>query len=97
MNQSLLGYWVIKHIHMEMSQANSLYSYLIQTNMPFCFVLQNWRTARHRWLMHVILATQKTELRRIVVQSQPGQIVHKTLCQKKIIKKDWWSGLRCRP
>jgi hypothetical protein len=31
----------------------------------------------------VILATQEAEIRRIVVQSQPRQIVHKTLSQKK--------------
>jgi hypothetical protein len=32
--------------------------------------------------MPVILTTQKTESRRIVVQSQPGQILCKTLFQK---------------
>jgi hypothetical protein len=30
----------------------------------------------------VILATQEAEIRRIVVQSQPRQIVHKTITQK---------------
>jgi hypothetical protein len=42
----------------------------------------------------VFLATQKAEIRRIIVQSQPRQIVHKTLSQKKLItkKKDWQSG-----
>jgi hypothetical protein len=35
------------------------------------------------WLTLVILATQEAEIRRIVVQSQPGQIVHETLSQKK--------------
>jgi hypothetical protein len=34
-------------------------------------------------LTPVILATQEAEIRRIKVQSQPGQIVHKTLSQKK--------------
>jgi hypothetical protein len=32
-------------------------------------------TARHQWLMSAILATQEAEIRRIAVQSQPGQIV----------------------
>jgi hypothetical protein len=34
-----------------------------------------------------------------VVLSQPRQIVHETLSQKKkkITKNGWWSGLRCRP
>jgi hypothetical protein len=32
------------------------------------------------------------------IQSQPRQIVRKTLSRKKpITKKDWWSGSRCRP
>jgi hypothetical protein len=39
------------------------------------------------WLMPVILATQEAKIRRIVVQSQPGQIVHKILSQKKNHKK----------
>jgi predicted PP-loop superfamily ATPase len=33
--------------------------------------------------MPVILATQKAEIRRIMVRSQPGQIVCETLAQKK--------------
>jgi hypothetical protein len=32
--------------------------------------------------MPLILATQKAEIRRITVQSQPRQIVHETLSQK---------------
>jgi hypothetical protein len=39
--------------------------------------------ARSWWLVLVILATQEAEIRRILVRSQPGQIVHKTLSQKK--------------
>jgi hypothetical protein len=35
-----------------------------------------------RWLTPVIPATQKAEIRRIEVQSQPGQIVHETLSEK---------------
>jgi hypothetical protein len=34
---------VIIHIHMEISQGNSLYSYLKQTKMSFIFLLQNQR------------------------------------------------------
>jgi hypothetical protein len=37
-------------------------------------------------LMPVILATQEAEIRRIVVRSQPGQILHKTLSQKTFHK-----------
>jgi hypothetical protein len=35
--------------------------------------------AQCQWLMAVILATQETEIRRIMVQSQPRQIVLETL------------------
>jgi hypothetical protein len=37
------------------------------------------QSAGHQWLTPVILATQKAEIRRIAVRSQPGQIVHETL------------------
>jgi hypothetical protein len=33
------------------------------------------------WLMPIILTTQEAEIKRIVVQSQPRQIVHETLSQ----------------
>jgi hypothetical protein len=46
----------------------------------------------------VIPATQEAEIRRISVQSQTRQIVHKTLSQKKkITQKGWWSSSKCRP
>jgi hypothetical protein len=51
----------------------------------------------HQWLTPIILTTQEAKIRRIVVQSQPRQIVLETLSWKKpITKKDWWSGSRCR-
>jgi hypothetical protein len=36
------------------------------------------KKARHLWLMPVILAAQEAEIKRITVQSQPGQIVCET-------------------
>jgi hypothetical protein len=57
--------------------------------------------ARHWWITPVILATQEAEIRRIAVWTQPGQIVHETLSQKKKSQnkkeKRLWSGSRCRP
>jgi hypothetical protein len=43
--------------------------------------------AGRQWLLPVILATQETEIRRIAVRSQPGQIVHETLSQKTLSQK----------
>jgi hypothetical protein len=53
--------------------------------VPFSFKKQTW--AGHQWLTPIILATQEAEIRRITVQSQPGQIVLKTLSQKNLYKK----------
>jgi hypothetical protein len=43
--------------------------------------------AERQWFTPVILATQEAEIRRIMVQSQPGQKVHKTLSWKKFCTK----------
>jgi hypothetical protein len=42
------------------------------------------KMARCPWLVPVILATQEAEIRRIVVWSQPGQMVHETLSWKTL-------------
>jgi hypothetical protein len=39
--------------------------------------------ARCRWQTPVVKATWEAEIRRIIVQSHPGQIVCETLSQKK--------------
>jgi hypothetical protein len=43
--------------------------------------------AQHWWLMPVILVTQEAKIRRILVRSQPTQIVHETLSQKNPSQK----------
>jgi hypothetical protein len=43
--------------------------------------------ARHQCLTLIILTTQEAEIRRITVQSQPGQIVCETLFQKSPSQK----------
>jgi hypothetical protein len=61
-------------------------------------LVMTWIRAECQWLTPVFLATQETQIRRITVRSQPGQIVLETLSRKKnITKKGWWSGSRCRP
>jgi hypothetical protein len=44
-------------------------------------------SARHLWLTPVILATQEAEIRRIKIQSRPGQTVRETLSQKNPSQK----------
>jgi hypothetical protein len=43
--------------------------------------------ARCQWLTPIILATQEAEIRKTVVQSQPGQIVQEILSQKNPSQK----------
>jgi hypothetical protein len=45
--------------------------------------IERYTLAGCQWLTSVILAIQKAEIRRSVVQSQPGQIVFKTTSQKR--------------
>jgi hypothetical protein len=54
------------------------------------YILKIHFKVRCQWLMPVILATQETEIRRIEVQSQPRQVVPKTLSQKPLSQK--WAG-----
>jgi hypothetical protein len=49
--------------------------------------LKTSNQARCQWLTPVILAMQEAEIRRIMVQSQPRQIVHETLSQKNPSQK----------
>jgi hypothetical protein len=49
--------------------------------------LKKLTIAGHLWLTSIILATQEAEIRRVVVRSQPKQIVQETLSRKTLHKK----------
>jgi hypothetical protein len=49
--------------------------------------LEEKMLSQHWWLIPVILATQNAEIRRIMVQSQPGQVVPGDLISKESITK----------
>jgi hypothetical protein len=46
------------------------------------------------WLMPIILTSQDTEQKKMVVQSQPRQMVHETLSQKTFHKTELVEWLR---
>jgi hypothetical protein len=46
-------------------------------------------TARHQWLSPVILATQEAKIWRVMVRSQPGEIVLHPVSQKTLSQKKW--------
>jgi hypothetical protein len=51
----------------------------------------------HQWLTPIILATKEAEIRKIAGRSHPGQIVHETLSQKTLNKKELMECSRYRP
>jgi hypothetical protein len=57
--------------------------YVRQHNETHQTLFKKEGRAGHQWLTPIILAIQEAEIRRITVQSQPRQIVLKTLSQKK--------------
>jgi hypothetical protein len=59
-------------------------------SLQFVYLLlpsQNDMSAEHWWLVPIILPTQEAEIRRIMVLSQPGQIVWETLPWKSPSQK----------
>jgi hypothetical protein len=61
---------------------------LVQTPIPP--KKEKRKQARCWWLKLVFLATQEAVIRRIVLQSQPRQMIHKTLSGKNPSQK--WAG-----
>jgi hypothetical protein len=55
---------------------------------------KNVFSAKCQWLTPIILTTQEAEIRRIVVQSQPGEIVPETLSQKYLTQKGMMKWLK---
>jgi hypothetical protein len=72
METEVEGSYVQGHLRLH-SECESRLSYLA----GYC--LKKQKQAGRWWLTPVILTTQKAESRRIVVQSQAGQIVRETL------------------
>jgi hypothetical protein len=61
------------------------YDYIISNEL--LFLLVNFKTHVHQWLIPVTLATWEAEIRRTKVPSQMGQRVCKTLSQKNPSQK----------
>jgi hypothetical protein len=64
---------------------------MLSTRKPFSLYMKDRlvkrkELARSRWLTPVILATQEAEIRRIVVQSQPGEIVPESFTKIGLVK-----------
>jgi hypothetical protein len=55
--------------------------------------LYHKKTNKQKELFYA-LWVQEAEIRRLLVPSQPRQIVHKTLSQKYPTQNGWWSGSR---
>jgi hypothetical protein len=74
----------IKNLHVPNTQVHHLPTHSQCPLIPPLFPLKKKKNqAGCWWLIPVILAIQKAEIRRIMVQSQPRQIVLETLSQKK--------------
>jgi hypothetical protein len=72
-SKTLLGFW-------DRVSANFTLELIVLLPLPpEKLVCKKSFSARHQWLTPVILATEESEIRRIKDQSQPRQIVHKSL------------------
>jgi hypothetical protein len=72
-----------------------VFQFVLLVLLPDPYCVQMTILAGCWWLMPVILASQEAEIRRITVQSQPGEILQETLSCKNLSQKRTGGMTQC--